>query len=137
LIALSFKEGLFPAQFKIASVTPLLKKELNRAVFANYRPISNLNTISKIIEQIVMSKVITHIGHLPSYNRFQSAYRRSYSTETAILRLLNDAYCAADAKSKTVLLQLDLSAAFDTIDKGTLVERLNILSGYRDLRYNG
>jgi hypothetical protein len=65
LTALSFKEGLFPAQFKIASVTPLLKKKgLDRAVFANYRPISNLNTISKIIERIVMSKVITHVEHL-------------------------------------------------------------------------
>jgi hypothetical protein len=104
-------------QFKIASVTPLLRKKgLGRELFASYRPISNLSTISKIIERIVMSKVIIHVEHLPSYNSFQSAYRRGYSTETAILRLLNDVYCAADAKSRTVLQQFDLSAAFDTIN---------------------
>jgi hypothetical protein len=116
--------------FKVASVTPLLKKKgLDRAVFANYRPISNLHTISKIIERITLSRITAHVESSPSYNRFQSAYRRGYSTETALTRLLNDVYLAADQKSRTLLLQLDLSAAFDTIDQGTLKSRLQINFG--------
>jgi hypothetical protein len=125
LAALSFREGVFPTRYKTASVTPLLKKKgLDRDVLNNYRPISNLHTISKVIERISMSRILSHVERSPSYSRFQSAYRRGYSTETSILRLLNDVYRAADAKSRTVLLQLDLSAAFDTIDKTTLVDRL-------------
>ena len=125
LAALSFREGVFPTRYKTASVTPLLKKKgLDRDVLNNYRPISNLHTISKVIERISMSRILSHVERSPSYSRFQSAYRRGYSTDTSILRLLNDVYRAADAKSRTVLLQLDLSAAFDTRDKTTLVDRL-------------
>ena len=63
-----------------------------------------------------MTRVMNHVEQAPCFNRFQSAYRRNHSTETAILRLLNDAYTMADNKSRTLLIQLDLSAAFDTID---------------------
>jgi Reverse transcriptase (RNA-dependent DNA polymerase) len=59
------------------------------------------------------------VEQAPCFNRFQSAYRRHHSTETAILRLLNDAYTTADNKSRTLLIQLDLSAAFDSIDHST------------------
>src|SRR5208282_4096062 len=122
---LSFNEGTFPASFKTTSVTPLLKKKgLDRDDIANYRPISNLHTISKIAERLFQSRLIAHIEQSSSFNRFQSAYRRGHSTETALLRMLNDVYHAADNKSHTLLIQLDLSAAFDTIDKSTLLRRL-------------
>ena len=125
LITLSFAEGKFPDKYKFASVTPLLKKEgLDSDSFSNYRPISNLQTISKIVERVFMSRLVDHVKQSPNYNRFQSAYRRGHSTETALLRLLNDVYCAADNGFRTMLLQLDLSAAFDTIDTSTLLRRL-------------
>lgn len=125
LATLSFNEGCFPTRYKTASVTPLLKKKgVDRDNSANYRPISNLHTISKILERILMSRLVAHVERSPSYNRYQSAYRKGYSTETAITRLLNDIYCNADNKARTLLLQLDLSAAFDTIDIGTLHKRL-------------
>ena len=66
-----------------------------------------------------MLRIVDHVERSPSYTRFESAYRRGYSTETAIIRVLNDVYCAADDGSRTILLQLDLSAAFDTIDRKT------------------
>ena len=117
LAVLSFKEGKFPTRFKQAVVTPLLKKEgLDDEVFANYRPISNLNTMSKIVERLFMSRLVDHVKQSPNYNRLQSAYRRGHSTETALLKLLNDVYSAADNGFRTALIQLDLSAAFDTID---------------------
>ena len=94
---------------------------LDRDDFANYRPILNLYSISKIIEHIVMLRIVDHVERSPSYNRFQSAYRRGYSTDTAIIRVLNDVYRAADDGSRTILLQLDLSAAFATIDRKSLI----------------
>ena len=125
LVNLSFSEGCFPTRYKTASVTLLLKKKgLDRDDFTNYRPISDLHTISKIVERILMSRLVAHVERSPSCNRYQSAHRKGYSTETAITRLLNDIYCIADNKTRTLLLQLDLSAAFDTIDSDTLFERL-------------
>ena len=125
LAALCFDEGTFPTRFKTASVTPLLKKKgLDIDNAANYRPISNLHTISKIVERLFMSRVISHVEQAPCFNRFQSAYRRNHSTETALLRMLNDVYCTADNGDRTMLIQLDLSAVFDTIDHDTLLRRL-------------
>src|SRR5664279_5096122 len=122
LAALSFKDGSFPSSYKIASVTPLIKKKgADRDNPANFRPISNLHTISKILERIFLSRIIHHIEQSPGFNKFQSAYRRGYSTETALLRLLNDVYGAADRKSRSLLVLLDLSAALDTIDINPLM----------------
>ena len=98
LATLSFNEGSFPARFKTASVTPLLKKKGHPDDSANYRPISNLHTISKILERITMIRLVAHVEQSPSYNRYQSAYRKGYSTETAILRLLNDVFATQRAK---------------------------------------
>ena len=125
LISLSFENGVFPSRFKSAAVTPLLKKKgLDRANVANYRPISNLHTLSKIVERFFLSRVRAHVEQAPSFNRMQSAYRKDHSTETALLKLTNDIFCSADEKSRTLLIQLDLSAAFDTIDSNTLLSRL-------------
>jgi Reverse transcriptase (RNA-dependent DNA polymerase) len=125
LAGLCFDHGVFPTRFKTASVTPLLKrKALDCDYVANYRPISNLHTMSKIVERLFMSRVVSHIEQAPCFNRFQSAYRRNHSTETALRRMLNDLYCNADNKSRSLMMQLGLSAAFDTIDHSTVLRRL-------------
>ena len=76
-----------------------------------------------------MTRLVEHVLQSPSYNRFQSAYRRGHSTETALLRLLNDIYAAADNGCRTMVLQLDLSSAFDTLDMSTLLRRLRYTFG--------
>ena len=102
LASLSFSDGVFPRRYKTASVTPLLKKNgLDGDNVANYRPISNLHTVSKIVERLFLSRIIAHVEQAPCFNRLQSAYRRGHSTETALLRLTNDIYMAADNKSRT------------------------------------
>ena len=93
-------------------------------VFSNYRPISNLNTISKIIERLFLIRIQSHVSQAPSYNIFQSAYRKRHSKETALLKILNDVYQSVDSKNVTLLVGLDLSAAFDTIDHAILSRRL-------------
>ena len=96
----------------------------------NYRPVSNLTVLSKLLERCVYEQISTYLqcnGLLPER---QSAYRRYHSTETAMLRLLSDAYVAADAGRVTLLSLLDLSAAFDTVDHSILIERLRRTHGF-------
>jgi len=120
LAKLSFSEGQFPSRYKTATVTPLLKKkELDPDVAGNYRPISNLHTISKMLERLFIARMRPHVESCANFNRYQSAYRHGHSTKTTLLRVLDDVYHAADNHSWSLLLQLYLSAAFDTVDKPT------------------
>ena len=130
LANLSFSEGIFPTMFKSAAVTPLLKKpSLDPDNPANYRPISNLNNISKIIERLFLSRFYPHVTSSPYFNHLQSAYRPHHSTETALLQTFDDIFCSADRSQPTLLVSLDLSAAFDTIDHSTLLSRLSTSFG--------
>ena len=125
LANLSFREGCFPCQFKQAQVTPLLKKAgLDENDPSNYRPISNLNTIRKIIERLSLKRLLPHVASTGNFSPLQSAYRKKHSTETALLKILDDVYRIIDSKHAAVLIGLDLSAAFDTIDHSMLISRL-------------
>ena len=117
LINLSLSEGIFPSPFKTAIVKPLLKKySLPHDDLASYRPISNLNFISKILERVINTRLTAHLQSFPSISPFQSAYRKFHSTETALLRIQNDLLLAIDQRKLSALVLLDLSAAFDTIN---------------------
>ena len=130
LANLSFREGRFPDRFKIAQVTPLIKKDgLDVNDPANYRPISNLNTISKIIERLCLARLTPHVAATGHFNPLQSAYRKHHSTETALLKILDDLYRIIDDRRSAVLVGLDLSAAFDMIEHDTLIERLQTVFG--------
>ena len=115
--------------FKQALVTPLIKKKtLCRNGFKNYRPISNLSFCKKKLEKIVAKRLNAHIEEQLLSNHvgpLKSAYKRFQSTETALLKIHNDIICNRDNGKVTALTLLDLSAAFDTIDHSTLVERLH------------
>ena len=105
---------------------PLLKRKgLNKNTLANYHPISNLHTISKIIERLILVRLRQHLTSSPSFNSAQSAYRRHHSTETALLRTTDAVYRAADRSEATLIVALDISTAFDTINHIILLNRLN------------
>ncbi|MCI0561137.1 MAG: reverse transcriptase domain-containing protein [Nitrososphaera sp.] len=130
LVNLSFTEGCFPDQFKLAQVTPLLKKHgLDESDPLNYRPISNLSTIGKIIERLCLVRLLPHVAATGNFSILQSAYRKRHSTETALLKILDDLYRIVDSKHAAVLIGLDLSAAFDTIDHSVLARRLENMFG--------
>ena len=117
LANISFAQGSFPTAYKTAQVTPLLKKEgLDKTLPANYRPISNLNNISKILERLFLKRIQPHITTSPNFNPFQSAYRRNHSTETSLLYTVNRICQDVNNGKCTLLVSLDLSAAFDTVD---------------------
>ncbi len=130
LINMSMNEGSFPQSFKNAHVTPLLKKpSLSKDDMKNYRPVSNLSFISKVLEKVVAKRIQSHLFSTNSSNPFQSAYKKFHSTETALLKIHNDILMAMDKGKVTALALLDLSAAFDTIDHTLLLSRLNTWFG--------
>jgi len=106
-------------------VTPLLKQPgLDTADMANYRPMSNVTFMSKIVECAVTRQLHQYLADNDLLPCYQSAYRRHHSIETAMLRVLSDVLMAADAKQVTMLCLLDLSAAFDCIDHQLLLQQL-------------
>ena len=120
------REGVVPPDFKQPLVTPPIKKKtLCRNEFKNYGPISNLSFLSKTLEKIVAKRLNAHTEELLLSNHVQSAYKRFHSTETALLKIHNDIICNMDNDKVTALTLLYLSAAFDTIDHSTLLERLH------------
>ena len=125
LINSSLSSGLFPQVFKSAVIFPLLKKpSLDPNELKNFRPISNLPFISKIIEKLVLVQISHHLSANNLLNQFQSAYRPGHSTETALLKIANDLLLSLDDGKIYLLASLDLSAAFDTIDHNILLHRL-------------
>jgi len=127
LANLSLQTGKFPARYKRAQVLPLLKKAgLDSSQPANCRLISNLPTVSKVLERLMLACLLPHLLSSPNFSQFQSAYRKGHSTETALLEVLDGVFAAADNKQVTVLIGLDLSAAFDTVDHRLLLDRLRL-----------
>ena len=125
LINASLAESSMPSSLKNAIVTPLLKKPaLEPEELKNYRPVSNLPYVSKLIECALSAQLNEHMLKNSMYEIFQSAYRKAHSTETALTRVQNDILCSLDDKNCVLLLLLDLSSAFDTIDYSVLLSRL-------------
>ena len=130
IINKSLSCGVVPSCFKHALVRPLLKKaSLDPNCMRNYRPISNLPFLSKVLERIVLKQFLQHLESHSLLEPFQSAYRKCHSTETALLRLVNDLLQASDTVHVSILSLIDLSAAFDTIDHGILINRLHTTFG--------
>ena len=107
-------EGIVPKSWKSAQITPLLKKaSLDHNVASSYRPISNLPVLSKLSERFVLNRVMSYLNNSNLLPARQSAYRRHHSTETAVTKLYSDIFDAADDGKLSLLILLDLSAAFD------------------------
>ena len=131
LTNLSFSEGVFPSSFKVGQVTPVLKKpDASTEDMANFRPITNLNTIGNILKRLAMKQMRSHMGNSSNLGSKQSAYRDLHSTETAMTRVVSDLLTATDSRSPSVLLSLDISAAFNTLDYRRLLERAKDLFGF-------
>ena len=110
----------------MAHVTSLHKKpSLDRNSLKNYRPVSNLSFISKLIENVVANQLNEFISHEGLLNVNKSAYKSSHSTETALLKIQNDIAFSVDSGKAMDLTLSDLSAAFDTIDHSLLYDCLH------------
>ena len=90
----------------------------------NYRPVSNLSYVSKLVEKAVLNRMLAYDKEAKFLPAFQSAYRKDHSCETALLRIHNDALWAMEEGKVMPLVAIDLSAAFDTVDHGVLLSVL-------------
>jgi hypothetical protein len=124
--------GYVPQSFKIAQVTPLLKKEgLDICEYKNYRPVSNLCFIGKVLEKVVASQLNSYLAQHGLHDMLQSAYKAGHSTETAVIKIKSDMDQILDQGDGILLVLLDLSAAFDTIDHNILFHRLEHCVGVK------
>jgi hypothetical protein len=126
IINLSLSTSTMPDSYKHAALLPLIKKALlDPEVLKNFRPVSNLVFVSKLIEKAVDVQMVDYMNDNNLYEVMQSAYKQFHSTETALLRIHSDIMCAVDNGNAVALVLLDLSAAFDTVDHAILLSRLS------------
>ena len=121
IVNMSLKSGLMPGSLKKANIIPMLKKVILELILKNFRPVSNLTFISKIIERVVAKQMINHIRNNMLEEVMQNAYKEFHSPETALLRVHNDILQKVDGKYVVALFLIDLRAAFDTIDHSILL----------------
>ncbi len=107
----------------------LKKQGMDPTVLANFRPISNLSFITKILEKTVLDQLQTFLADNLIFEVFQSGFRKYHSTETALLKVFNDILLTCDSGNYAVLVLLDLTAAFDTVDHAVLINRLERCAG--------
>ena len=97
IINSSLLSGTFPSTFRTAVVKPLLKKaSLDPNNLKNFRPVSNLSFVSKIIEKVVLQQLLAYLTEHNLTCLSQSAYRPPHSTETALLKVTNDIFLELD-----------------------------------------
>ena len=125
IVNTSLSSGVFPASLKCALTTPILKKPgLDFNLLSNYRPVSNLPFIGKVIEKAVAQQVSQHISNYQLWDDLQSAYRPGHSCETAMVKVTNDILLAFYQGEGVLMVMLDLSAAYDLVDHEILLSRL-------------
>ena len=115
--------GIFPDELKIAKVIPLFKKD-DPKLLKNYRPISLLPTISKVVEKIIFIQLSTYFNENKLIFDNQYGFRPKHSTEYAALELVDRIITQMDKKEVPINIFLDLSKAFDTIDHTVLLAKL-------------
>lgn len=123
LINASLNTGDFPSGWKQSVVVPL-PKTLNPSLVSDFRPISILPVISKILEKVVVEQLVSHLeteGLLPET---QSGFRQGFSTCSALLNVVDEMITAKDKGLESVMTSLDFSQAFDSVNFDLLLAKL-------------
>ncbi|KAK3554592.1 hypothetical protein QTP70_027897, partial [Hemibagrus guttatus] len=124
----SLTSGHVTTVFKKARVIPILKKPaLDPSDNSNYRPVSLLSFLSKILDCVVCNQLSDYLMQNNLHDPNQSGFKAAHSTETALLAVTEKLLAARSAKLSSVLILLDLSAAFDTVSHKTLLSTLRSL----------
>ena len=121
---MSLSNGICPSLLKIAKVIPIYKKD-DKSQVTNYRPISLLPSISKLLEKIVYKRLISFLTVNNILNKSQFGFRKNCSTDFAIIQLLDKVTELLSQKEHIIAIYMDLSKAFDTIDHITLLSKLD------------
>ena len=122
IINSSFYEGHFVATEKRGLIRPYLKKiGLDVNDLFNYRPVTNLTHLSKITERAKIDRLVPFLEEVGVVPHYQSAYRKLHSTETALSKIRDDMVSKICHGKASILVLLDLSTAFDTVDRQLLL----------------
>ena len=123
IINLSYQVREFPQCMKLATITALhKKKDVN--IMSNYRPISILPSLSKVLEKSATLQLLSFLEENQILSRHQHAYRKMHSTVTCLSQLVDYIYELVDQKKHTAIISLDLSKAFDSISHNLLLNKL-------------
>ncbi len=113
---------------------PLLKKNnLDPSILSNFRPISKLPFLSKVLERVVVNQLQSFLEEFSIYEKCQPGFKPRHSTETALLRVSNDFLLAVDSGNSAVLVLLDLTVAFDMVNHSILLSRLEQCVGIKGI----
>ena len=134
IVNASLSTGTFPSALKESIITPVIKKSnADRNSLKNYRPVANLPFLSKVIEKAASRQVMDHVDSNYLGEPLQSSYKRHHSTDTALLKVKNDLLCSLDNNKAVLMVLLDVSAAFDTVDHDILLDRLESKFGIKHM----
>ena len=123
IMNLSFSQGKFPSDMKLAQIVPVFKSE-NKQYFNNYRPISLLPAFSKIAEKLMYNRLYKYLSIHNIISNSQYGFRKNISTDLAILELQNRVIENLSNGKTCIGVFLDLSKAFDTLDHNILLKKL-------------
>src|SRR5436190_4915195 len=119
----SLTNGVVPKIWKSATIIPLPKTK-HPTMVQHYRPISVLPVLSKVLERVVSDQLIDFLSERGLSDPCQFAYKRNTSTQTCIIRMLDEVRHAIDLRMVTISIFFDFSKAFDKVHHGHLIEKL-------------
>ena len=122
----SLSSGTFPDDWKLARVNPVYKNNGNVNIMSNYRPISVIGNIAKIVEQLVRSQLVSYLEEHAFISPDQSAYLKAHSTQTSLHRVIDDWLENINDNQTTGVCLLDISKCFDTISHHILLQKLSM-----------
>ena len=132
IVNISVGDGVSAKSWKEAIVRPLLKKSGLELAAKNYRPVSNLPFLSKVVETCMLVHFNSHCEKNHLLPEYQSAHRKHYSCKTALVKMMDDILWAMENQPIMAVVAIDLSAAFDTVDHDILLSVLSRKFGIQD-----
>ena len=129
-----FTTSVFPSQWKTATVLPIAKRN-HPSLLEDFRPISILPVLSKVIESLMSDQISQHLNDNKILNPFQSGFRKGHSCNTAMLKIVDDIRHSFDLNWVTLLCLLDFTKAFDSVDHELLCLKLKCY-GFSDAVVN-
>jgi hypothetical protein len=126
IVNLSITMNRFPTKWKIAKVVPLYKGKGSKVDPKNYRPVAILPILSKVLERVMFQQVVNFMDTNNFFNPNHHAYRSFHSTTTAMLQMYTTWLEALEQGDMAAVCMIDMSAAFDVVDTGLLLEKMKL-----------